>query len=196
MKKNSIKLIAVFVLLGGLFGSLGLIVEVVNKEHVYEYFSGENILILLELISSIGTFISIVVIFIVYNGQVKWDMFTYYTQRYNQIMEKIPYYVFYTNKNLNMLTQEEKDNLMPIFKAYFDLYSEEFYVKDKKSIDIKVWDLWREGMKTNLRREIFKSAFIELKKTIGFYEAFEKHIETLINENDIELGVSARQIEK
>ena len=44
-------------------------------------------------------------------------------------------------------------------RLYFDLCSEEFYLRSQGVIDDEAWMLWIEGMKMAMKREKFKTAW-------------------------------------
>jgi len=113
------------------------------------------------------------------NRQLKTQTFFHYTNRYQNIIMNLPIDIESETYDTNSI----KDDHLIWFRAYFDLCSEEYYLYRNKMIDKKVWDLWKSGMETSLRKPAFKYAWEKIKNTGYFCKEFENFINGILNYN-------------
>lgn len=92
--------------------------------------------------------------------QVKFHCFTEYTKRYQDLILKMP-----EDLDISSVSNRDVDIYM---RLYFDLCSEEFYLHTKGVIDPYVWTLWADGIRTNMRKEAYRTAW---KMLGGYYDA-------------------------
>ena len=89
--------------------------------------------------------------------QAKMQIFIVYTQRYHDIMLKLPIDVESSDFNIDSLEPANKAALLRAMRAYYDLCSEEFYLR--KNFDRKVWSMWKRGMEYAFVRPAFRDAW-------------------------------------
>lgn len=68
-------------------------------------------------------------------------------------------------------------------RAYFDLSFEEWYLNQRKLIDVETWKVWEGGIKTALTKTAFINAWIEIKKDTRYGKDFEQFINTSLPPN-------------
>ena len=85
------------------------------------------------------------------NQRHKFQFFSEYTRRYQDLILHIPFDI----DNLPL----DNNDVKSFMRLYFDLCSEEFYLHSQGVIDDEVWKLWTEGMKTVMKREKFQTAW-------------------------------------
>jgi hypothetical protein len=77
------------------------------------------------------------------------------TQLYRALVAEFPVEVF-TNEPPPI---EELANYRSAFYRYFDLCNEQVFLRSKKRVSAPTWEQWRDGIKTNLQRDAFQSAW-------------------------------------
>ena len=77
--------------------------------------------------------------------QARLQNFTVYTERYQNIMLQLPVAIASGDFDLQRLSEEEKETTLRWLRAYFDLCSEEHYLKKRKLVEKEVWKLWEGG---------------------------------------------------
>ncbi len=103
--------------------------------------------------------------------QIKAQMFSEYTRRYNEIFLKMP-----------ILLSDGKDKLddevLKYTRLYFDLCSEEYHLWAKGMIDSDVFDIWKEGMQTLLKDTTYFKAWQlqECEYNLEFIEFFQHEV--------------------
>lgn len=60
------------------------------------------------------------------------------------------------------LTDDEQRQSFDEFYRYFDLSNEQVFLRQKGRISRRTWTFWRDGIKSNLRRPAFVSAWAEI----------------------------------
>lgn len=76
---------------------------------------------------------------------------------------------------------KNNENNSEYYKLYFDLCSEEFYLKDKKCLPKDVWEFWLNGMKLEMTKSISRQAWEKHKN--NYNEKFKQFFNDLINKN-------------
>ena len=104
-----------------------------------------TISICLQIIALILVSLGIIISFISLKIQLKLNLFTDYTKRYQEIMLHIPEEVF-SEEGIDY-DSEAGRNIILYMRAYFDLCSEEFYLS-KGHINMKIWHEWESGIKS------------------------------------------------
>ena len=76
---------------------------------------------------------------------------------------KLQFFAEYTRRYQDIILRMPKDHNDPLWlnymQLYFDLCSEEYYLRGKGIIDNDVWDLWVDGMEFAMRKLSFKRAW-------------------------------------
>jgi hypothetical protein len=126
-----------------------------------------------DWIQFISLIIALAAIFITvytFKQQLKQNFFTDYTKRYQEIMLHLPDKIFKNDVEYDDLDCETKCYL----RAYIDLCSEEYYLKETKKIDKKVWENWEEGMKSAFSKTVIKKAWQNFDKSS--YKDFARYV--------------------
>ncbi len=103
--------------------------------------------------------------------QIKAQMFSEYTRRYNEIILYMP-----------NVASEGKDKLdaevLKYTRLYFDLCSEEYHLWVKGMIDSEVFDIWKEGMQATMKGTTYFNAWKLQKKEYNseFKEFFQHEV--------------------
>ena len=91
--------------------------------------------------------------------QFQFQFFAEYTKRYQDLMLSMP-------KDLDTSSIFNKD-VDTYMRLYFDLCSEEYYLHSQGVIDDFIWGLWTEGIKTEMNKQEYKTAW---KALGGYYD--------------------------
>jgi hypothetical protein len=65
------------------------------------------------------------------------------------------------------LRADDLHGLLPHFYRYFDLCNEQAFLHKHGRITTKTWKNWEEGIKSNLQRPAFATAWAEIAKRAG-----------------------------
>jgi hypothetical protein len=118
------------------------------------------------------------------NDQIKHNFFAEYTKRYQEIILHFPENINDNNFRYDELEKEIKDKTMRYMRVYFDLCSEEYFLKNKGVLDEDVWSDWQEGMISTFNKPAFKIAWKQVTQDSDFYKEFKNFIDSIIkNEN-------------
>src|SRR2546421_11905359 len=82
------------------------------------------------------------------------------TQQYREIIKDIP-----TDALLGReISEEEYKKARHAFYRYIDLSNEQIFLRQQGRVTEATWELWRDGIKSQLSRPAFKEAWGEFKK--------------------------------
>lgn len=128
--------------------------------------------------------IAIVVSMILVRDQLRTFVFLEYTKRFNQTMGKLPSAARKPGSPFHIASLPGDDQLevVAVFRDYFNMCSEEMWLKSSGRIDSGTWNIWSEGMKDAARTPAFSEAWAELADEYRYYPKFRKFIDTLIAE--------------
>ena len=115
------------------------------------------------------------------NNQLIIQQFSDYTKRYQEIILHFPENI--NEQTFDFSSDPEKNKTMRYMRAYFDLTFEEWYLNQRKLIDVKTWKVWEGGIKTALTKTAFINAWIEIKKDTRYSQDFEQFINTSLPPN-------------
>ena len=119
-----------------------------------------NVTDLIQLVTVVITFTALAFTVHSFKQQIKQLFFTDYTKRYQEIMLHMPE-GFFTDS----VTYEKLDNQSKAYlRAYFDLCSEEFYLKSTGKIDKDVWENWEQGIDFVFKKKIVLEAWNHFNK--------------------------------
>ena len=134
------------------------------------------------MVSIIGVFITAVALFFTvrsFQKQLQLNFFSEYTRRYQEITLNLPESINEEDFDYDSLSPDIKDKTMRYMRAYFDLCSEEYFLKRKGSIDNETWSEWETGMKFAFSKSAFQQAWKMLQLDTIYYGDFSK----LVNES-------------
>ena len=94
----------------------------------------------------------------------------------------MPSNIFDEKFNLNGLEPREKEQLIKLFRSYFNLCSEEYFLYKTNILSKKVWIEWEGGIIANLKTTSFISAWniLENEFKTKYYKNFTVYIEKII----------------
>lgn len=110
------------------------------------------------------------------NKQIKLNFFSEYTKRYEDIISNFPENINEESFSYENLASEKKDKTMRYMRIYFDLCSEEFFLREKDRIEKYVWDEWEEGMSSAFKKKAFKEAWAKILKDTYFGDKFKDFV--------------------
>jgi len=149
-----------------------------------------------DWIQSLGIFLAIIGLIIticnnrkqlkIYHDQLKLSFFAEYTKRYQEILLNFPTNIYLKDFNYLNLPDEIKEKTLRYMRAYFDLCSEEFDLKNAGYISSKVWKNWKEGIEFAFSKKAFINAWELLSFDDRYYPEFTSWITELLNDNAIE----------
>jgi hypothetical protein len=86
------------------------------------------------------------------------NFFAQYTKRYQKIILHLPGDL----DNVTILDDEQNKRYL---RVYFDLCSEEYFLKTAKHIPPEVWEEWKEGMRAVFRKKAISTYWQEMEKS-------------------------------
>ncbi len=90
--------------------------------------------------------------------QIGVTVFTTYTQRYMDLMAKLPASAYDTLAK-SKPAQPISDAELSVIRTFFDLWSEEHYLHTRGLVDRKVWKLWENGIRFHMKARDFRDAW-------------------------------------
>lgn len=116
------------------------------------------------------------------NNLSKMQTFLTYTQRYQDIVINLPIGVESERFSIEGMEDKEREQILRWLRAYFDLCSEEYYLKNNKLVDEKVWQLWEAGMTDSLRKPAFMEAWTAVQSNNYYHRDFANYINNIISQ--------------
>lgn len=132
-----------------------------------------------ELVSIIGVFITAIALWFTvrsFQKQLHLNFFSEYTKRYQEITLNLPESVNREDFDYDSLEPEIRDQTLRYMRAYFDLCSEEYFLKRKKHIDDETWKEWKTGMEFAFSKTAFREAWKLLQLDTIYYGEFTKFV--------------------
>jgi hypothetical protein len=112
--------------------------------------------------------------------QLRLQNFATFTQRYDQIMLRLPVWSLRQCSSLSYLGETEREDVLRLVASYFDLCAAEHHVRKQKLIPTSVWNHWQESMVMFLRQPIQREAWEVMQHEryhtsgfLGFLEAIK-----------------------
>lgn len=115
-----------------------------------------------------------------HNKQLKVEIFSDYSTRYQSIIADFPEGINEQSFLLTSLKPEDYSKTMRKMRQYFDLCFEEWFLNSKGLLEPSFWELWSGGMTTALSKPAFVDAWKTVKDSSVFGLDFEKFIENKI----------------
>jgi len=116
--------------------------------------------------------------------QLKLSVFAEYTKRYGESRRGMPFKTRQASdapRSLDGLDCDERQLVLNAMRNYFNLCSEELFLKDEKLIAGKAWKIWFTGMKDCTKEPYFSSSWKELSTEYGGYPRFCNFMQELID---------------
>lgn len=112
-----------------------------------------------------------------FRRQLQLNFFSEYTRRYQEIMLNFPGGINREDFELESLDVQSKDKVLRYMRAYFDLCSEEFFLKKNGHIGDRTWEEWKAGMEFSFSKTAFKSSWKLLLEDTIYYGEFCRFVE-------------------
>lgn len=120
--------------------------------------------------------------------QWNFNAFTYYTERYEQIMSSFPDDSYILRFQLDQQVPQT-DTLSLSALKYLNMTSEEYYLLKDGYLDKKVWEIWLPEIRRTLKTPLFVCQWKNLKHEFASYPDFSEFVEQIQAETNL---ISAR----
>lgn len=109
--------------------------------------------------------------------------FSEYTRRYLDILDSLPEEARVPDESLdpNELRPAERRKLLISLRRYFNLCSEEFYLRKRKRIDAETWRIWESGIQATMRLPTFRNGWTILGPEYAYFAGFHAFMEDVIS---------------
>ena len=116
--------------------------------------------------------------------QLRTSTFLAYTDRYTRTMGRLPFDARQPGSSFSLagLPQEQRAEVLAVFRDYFNMCSEEMWLKSAGRIDTNTWKVWRDGMKESARSPAFAEAWRELATEYHYFSKFRRFMNALIED--------------
>lgn len=132
-----------------------------------------------ELVSIIGVSITAIALWFTvrsFQKQLQLNFFSEYTKRYQEITLNLPESINRDDFDYDSLGPEVRDKTLRYMRAYFDLCSEEYFLKRKNHIDDETWKEWKTGMEFAFSKTAFREAWKLLQLDTIYYGDFTNFV--------------------
>ncbi len=126
--------------------------------------------------------------------QLRTFIFLVYTDRYRRVMAGVPpeARVPALNRRLTDLPANDREQLISAFRDYFNMCSEEMWLKSNGRVDSDTWKVWRAGMKDVLRSPMVRDVWHELNGEYAYFHRFARFMDGLMSEVERETQTPAK----
>jgi hypothetical protein len=109
--------------------------------------------------------------------------FSDYTKRYDDILDRLPEEARLLEESLNPddLTAVERRRLLIGFRRYFNLCSEEFYLRKRRRIDVETWGIWEKGIRQTMRFPTFRRAWETIGVEYAYFADFRAFMQGVVD---------------
>ena len=135
--------------------------------------------------SAIVTFLGVVVAAVAFgcqlyqlNHQLTLQHFAEYTKRYQEIVQRFPEDI--NDAGFKIEGREDYRPTMRAMRTYFDLCFEEWYLRQRRFIDPRIWEVWSGGMASALSKPAFRQAWEIICRDTQYGASFEGFIRQLL----------------
>jgi hypothetical protein len=115
--------------------------------------------------------------------------FTEFTRRYSDLAVELPGAARdpAEQRSLAQFESEDQTRLLRFGRGYFNLCSEEHFLRSRKRIDEETWQIWCHGIDDMLRLAWLRDLWSELKHEYECYEPFHDFMsERVVARNKLE----------
>lgn len=108
--------------------------------------------------------------------------FSDYTRRYDDILDRLPEEARLQEQSLNLdeLPTAQRGKLLVGFRRYFNLCSEEFYLRKRKRIDGETWGIWESGIRATMRLPTFGRAWEIIGPEYAYFGDFQAFMQGVV----------------
>ena len=118
-----------------------------------------------------------------FRKQLQLSFFADYTKRYQDIILNLPESIHEECFRFDSLSKDEREKTLRYMRAYFDLCSEEYFLKRQKKLDDAIWNEWKTGMQFAFSKSAFRQAWKILRLDKIYYGEFTKFVNDTILKN-------------
>ncbi|MBB3811464.1 hypothetical protein [Pseudochelatococcus contaminans] len=119
-------------------------------------------------------------------NQFKLNNLIEYTKRYSSIIDRMPVNVYDWDFDASSIENEhERNELKKALYRYFELSFEEWALWKNGRIDSDIWEIWRGGIETAMKRPVFRNHWDEMELKTELPKDFRDFIRSLYNKNKI-----------
>jgi hypothetical protein len=115
--------------------------------------------------------------------QLQLNFYSEYTKRYQEIILNFPESINKECFRFDSLSKDEREKTLRYMRAYFDLCSEEYFLKRQKNLDDATWNEWKTGMQFTFSKSAFRQAWKILRLDTIYYREFTKFVNDTILKN-------------
>ena len=119
--------------------------------------------------------------------QLRISTFLAYTERYSALMARMPFEARRPGSgyDLEEARDEERQQVLGVFRDYFNLCSEELWLASSGKIDKGTWKLWRTGIRQVAGFPSFASAWTLLRDEYTVYSEFREFMDAISAEAEV-----------
>ncbi len=117
-----------------------------------------------------------------FRKQLQLNFFSDYTKRYQQIILGFPEGINDKNFRISEQPADQRAHTLRHMRAYFDLCSEEYYLKIQGHIDKDMWKEWESGIRFALSKPAFQEAWHTLHQDTTYYKEFAGFVAAAIQQ--------------
>ena len=139
-----------------------------------------------EMVSIIGVLIIVFALWFTVRSirkQLQLNFLSEYTKRYQEIFLNFPESITADCFRFDSLSKDEREKTLRYMRAYFDLCSEEYFLKRQKNLDDATWNEWKSGMQLAFSKSAFRQAWKILRLDTVYYGEFTKFVNDTILKN-------------
>jgi hypothetical protein len=132
-----------------------------------------------DLAAIVGVFITAWALYYTvksFKQQLQLNFFAEYTKRYQEIILNFPESINEQDFRFDSLAADVRAKTLRYMRAYFDLCSEEYFLKRQGHIDDQTWKEWEMGMKFAFSKPAFQQAWAILNIDTIYYGEFSKFV--------------------
>jgi hypothetical protein len=128
---------------------------------------------------------SLVVALVSIRRQLWLATFTEYTRRYADAMHHMPFDARRAAppKSLDTVDEEYRKSVLTAMRRYFNLCSEELYLRKIGRIDKKTWEIWLAGIKDSTKEPYFASSWEFLRPEYGGFPEFCSFVDDIVKQS-------------
>ncbi len=109
--------------------------------------------------------------------------FSDYTRRYLEILDRLPEEARVPDESVDLddLPAPERRRLLVSLRRYFNLCSEEFYLRKRRRIDSETWKIWESGIRATMRLPTFRSAWGIIGPEYAYFADFSAFMKGVVD---------------
>jgi hypothetical protein len=117
--------------------------------------------------------------------QIRLGSFAEYTKRYQEIILKFPSNYFADDFSFVGVSDDVREEIRRVVRAYFDLCSEEYFLHEKGYIPDEVWKEWATGIVHNFSLGHIYADWELVSTMPGMYGQFSEYIQVNVSNKSV-----------